>query len=773
MARKVGLSDADLLGMQTVASLPQRIKRALPAGVMLPREAWEPRHRWIVRLLWAHVPALAIFSLLKGNGILHTAVEITPLITCALAAHSENLSPRVRSCFAGSGLMIASAVLVHLGDGRTEMHFHFFVMLPVISLYQEWRPFLISIAFVALHHGIVGVVSPLNVFDTPDAIAHPILWALIHASFVLAASAVCVTSWRIIEDSNTAARAKLEESERRFRALVENATDCVTVCDAEGVITYDSPSSERVLGYPSVERIGAHFADQIHEADKARAAGVVEHVMRHGGTVNHLELRVRHNDGSFRWIDASVTNLLDEPAVRGIVGNFRDVTDRKQLEDELSHQAFHDPLTGLANRALLLDRAEQALSRRRAAEEGVALLFLDLDDFKTVNDGLGHDAGDEILRITAKRIATALRPGDTASRLGGDEFAVLLDRIPNADVAYEVGSRVLEAVCMPIEMESGYVAVHGSLGIAVSDGTEDAASLLRNADLAMYRAKGEGKSRFEIYEDSMHAAIVERMRLKADLRRAVDAGEFEAYYQPIVDLKTNRYSSVEALVRWNHPSLGVVAPASFIPLAEETGHIIAIGAQVLRQACTDLASWQRVHGDRAPRSVAVNLSPKQLQSPSVIADVEVALDASGLPASALVLEITEGVLLEDTESVATTLSALKQLGVRIALDDFGTGYSSLSYLDRFPVDVVKIDKSFIDSLDSAGSPPSSLVSAIVNLGAVLGLDVTAEGIEQPHQLDRLKALGCAQGQGYLFARPVPAAKFVEQLTADRPTTLTT
>jgi diguanylate cyclase (GGDEF)-like protein/PAS domain S-box-containing protein len=758
--------------MQTLARLRQRVTEVLPVGMTLPREAWEPRHRWIVRLLWAHVPALAIFSFLRGNGVLHTAVEVTPLITCALAAKADALSPRVRSCFAGSGLMIASAVLVHLGGGRTEMHFHFFVMLPVISLYQEWRPFLISVGFVALHHGIVGVVSPLNVFDNPAAIQHPILWAGIHAAFVLAASAVCIASWRLIEDSNRAARARLEESERRFRALVENATDVVTVCDANGVITYDSPSSERVLGYPSAERVGTHFAEQIHQADAARTAGVIDHVIRHGGTVNHVELRVRHHDGSYRWIDASITNLLDDPAVHGLVGNFRDITDRKQLEDELSHQAFHDPLTGLANRALLLDRAEQALGRRRSVEEGVALLFLDLDDFKTVNDGLGHDAGDEILRITAKRIAAALRPGDTASRLGGDEFAVLLERIPNPDVAYEVGSRVLEAVCMPIEMESGYVAVHGSLGIAVSDGTEDAASLLRNADLAMYRAKGEGKSRFEIYEESMHAAIVERMRLKADLRRAVEASEFEAYYQPIVDLKTNRYSSVEALVRWNHPSVGIIQPLSFIPLAEETGHIVAIGAQILRQACADLASWQTAYGDRAPGSVAVNLSPRQLQSTSIIDDVEAALSASGLPASSLVLEITEGVLLEDTESVATTLGALKDLGVRIALDDFGTGYSSLSYLDRFPVDVVKIDKSFIDSLDSEGAPPSSLVSAIVNLGAVLGLDVTAEGIEQPHQLDRLKALGCAQGQGYLFARPVPAAQFVEQLTADRPTPLT-
>ena len=738
----------------------------------LPREAWEPRHRWIVRLLWLHVPGLAAFSLIKGQSPIHTMVEVTPLIALALAAQHPRFSPGIRSCFAGAGLMTASAVLVHLGDGRIEMHFHFFVMLPVISLYQEWRPFLISIGFVALHHASVGIISPHNVFDHQGAVDNPVLWAGIHAAFVLAASAVCVTSWRIIEDSNAAARVQLETSERRFRALVENANDVVTVCDADGVITYDSPSSERVLGYPASERVGVHFSDQIHEADQQRVAEVVQQVVDTGGTMNHLELRVRHRDGSYRWIEASVTNLIDDPAVGGLVGNFRDITDRKVLENELSHQAFHDPLTGLANRALLLDRIDHALNRRRSAGEGVALLFLDLDDFKTVNDGLGHDAGDQILRLTAGRIAAALRPGDTASRLGGDEFAVLLEQIPNPSVAHDVGARVLEAVCMPIEMESGFLAVHGSLGIAVSDGTEDAASLLRNADLAMYRAKSGGKARFEIYESGMHAAIVERMQLKADLRRAVEAGEFEAYYQPIVDLGTGRFTSVEALVRWNHPELGIVPPVSFIPLAEETGHIVGIGAQILRQACTDLVSWQLAHGDAAPRSVAVNLSPRQLQSETIVAEVEEALAVSGLAASSLVLEITEGVLLEDTEAVANTLAALKDLGARIALDDFGTGYSSLSYLDRFPVDVVKIDKSFIDSLDAAGTPPSSLVSAIVNLGAVLGLDVTAEGIEQPHQLDRLKAMGCAQGQGYLFAKPLPAGEFDELLSSEsavRPT----
>ncbi len=744
--------------MSALAGVVPRIAAAMPGGVALAPAVWKKRHTWIVRLLWFHTLPVGLGSLIGGYGVVHTLVEVFPLVMLAYLASQPWNSQRTRSALAGLGLMTSSALLVHLGGGMIEMHFHFFVMLGVISLYQDWRPFLLSIAFVAAHHAIVGVISPHDVFNHPSGWSAPLAWAGLHAFFVLAMSAVCVASWRIVEDSNQEARDELAASERRFRALIENSTDVVTVISPAGVVLYDSPSSQRVLGYSQNDRVGSNGLELVHPDDREHALAILGRVVTEGGTAHHVEMRILHRLGHYVWTDASATNLLDDPGVGAIVVNFRDITERKALEEELSHQAFHDSLTGLANRALLLDRVEHAREtarNRRGAR--LALLYLDLDDFKTVNDGLGHEAGDLILRATAERIASVLRPGDTASRLGGDEFGVLLEQLPDPAIAYEVGARLLEAVCTPLDVHGTLIAVNASLGIVVSDGSEDASALLRNADLAMYRAKGEGKGRFEIYEAGMHAAVVERMALKADLRRAVAKGEFEPYYQPIVDLDSGTVVGVEALARWNHPERGMVTPDDFIPLAEETGAIVLIGREILRRACADAAAWLVELGDRAPASVSVNLSPRQIQHPDIVADVQSALTDSGLAPSMLTMEITESVLLEETDVVANTLAALKRLGVRIALDDFGTGYSSLSYLDRFPVDVVKIDKSFIDSLGE-GSPPSPLVSAIVNLGAVLGLGVTAEGIEDSHQLARLRKMGCQQGQGYYFARPMTAGQ---------------
>jgi predicted signal transduction protein with EAL and GGDEF domain len=375
---------------------------------------------------------------------------------------------------------------------------------------------------------------------------------------------------------------------------------------------------------------------------------------------------------------------------------------------------------------------------------------------------MGHEAGDELLRLAGSRIVGAVRAGDTAARLGGDEFGVLLENLNTPGQAYEVGARVLEALAEPFDIAGTAVSINASIGIAVSDGSDDGAALLRNADLAMYQAKGGGKGRYEVYEAGMHSAVVERMAMKADLLRAVDADEFEPHYQPIVDLDTGRLTGVEALARWRHPERGLMAPASFIPLAEETGLIVAIGRRMLQRACADMAAWRAAFGAEAPSSVSVNLSARQIQRPQVVADVADALAASALAPECLVLEITESTLLDDAAAAATTLAALKGLGVRIALDDFGTGYSSLSYLDRFPVDIVKIDKSFVDGLgaDVAGSP---LVGAIVNLGALLGMGVTAEGIERADQVARLRQIGCVQGQGFYFARPMPASELTSTL----------
>jgi diguanylate cyclase (GGDEF)-like protein/PAS domain S-box-containing protein len=748
----------------------KRFGAAIPRGIALSANEWEQRHRWIIRLLWFHVPVIIVFGLVRGESATHSVLESMPTACLGILATRHGIDQRTRSMLTGLGLMVASAVLVHLSGGVTEVHFHFFVMVGVISLYQSWYPLLLSLAFVAGHHAVMGVVEPHSVFDNAEAWRAPLKWAAIHAFFVLAASAVSVASWGIVEAGHRRSRAQLEASERRFRALIEHSSDVVTVVNRAGFITYDSPSSETVLGYTDRERIGLDGFSFLHEDDRVRAAEALEHIGANRGAIAHLELRIRHGDGSYRWVEASITNLLDEPAVAGFVANFRDSTDRKVLEDQLAHQAFHDPLTGLANRALLLDRIEHALENAyRKPNEELALVYIDLDDFKTVNDAFGHQAGDDLLREAADRISAGLRAGDTAARLGGDEFAIVLEGLPSREAAYEIGARVLESLQAPFETRGG-ICIDASVGIALRVGDEDAETLVRNADMAMYRAKGEGKGRFEIYQAGMHALVVDRMALRADLRRAVEANEFEPHYQPIVDLESERIIGVEALVRWNHPDRGVLPPNEFIPMAEETGLIMQIGSAVLHRACTDAAQWLTELGDAAPKSVSVNLSPRQIQDPGIVADVEIALSRSGLPPSALILEITESFLLDDTESAAATLGSLKDLGVRIALDDFGTGYSSLTHLDRFPVDVLKIDKTFVDALASSDSERASLVGAVVNLGMMLGLHVTAEGIEGSEQLGRLRRMGCELGQGYYFAKPMDGDNLREHLVAaGRPT----
>ena len=524
--------------MASPTSLVQRVRVALPSGMRLRPEEWDQRHRWISGLLWCHVPVIIVYGLIMGNSPLHCLAESTPTALMGYLGGRKAIDRRSRAMLTGLGLMLASAVLVHLSGGLTEVHFHFFVMLGVISLYQDWEPFLVSIAFVAGHHAVMGQVSPRDVFDKPEAWRSPLMWAAVHAFFVLCRSAVCVASWGIVEAGHRRSRDQLAASERRFRALIEHSSDVVTVFDPEGTILYDSPSSAAVFGYSPAERLGRDQFEFLHADDLSRAVAVVAQVATNPGTVAHAELRVRHRNGTFRWVEAAVTNLLDDPAVGGCVANLRDITDRKNLEDQLSHQAFHDPLTGLANRALLLDRIDHALgARRRDPRRNVALLYLDLDDFKTVNDALGHEAGDDLLREVAARLLVGLRPGDTASRLGGDEFAVLLEDLADRDMAYEIGARILESLQAPFEAGEG-VCVNASIGIAVTTGDEDAAALVRNADLAMYRAKGGGKGCYEIYEAGMHAVVVERVALKADLRRAVAAEEFESHYQPIVDLET-------------------------------------------------------------------------------------------------------------------------------------------------------------------------------------------------------------------------------------------
>ena len=422
-------------------------------------------------------------------------------------------------------------------------------------------------------------------------------------------------------------------------------------------------------------------------------------------------------------------------------------------------------LTQLPNRALFKKRLTEALNRPESVGRELAVLLLDLDDFKTVNDSLGHVAGDRLLIRVAERLLASLRDTDTGARLGGDEFVVLLEDLANPEEAIAVAERILEAVSRPMLIDNRMVAVQASLGIALTQTGADAGDLMRNADLAMYAAKREGGARFRIFETGMHSGALARLELKVDLERAIDHHELVLHYQPIVCLRTMRIVGVEALVRWQHPTRGLVGPDEFIPLAEETGLIDRIGQEVLQTACRQALRWRQMIPGQEMLTVSVNLSPRQLTDPHLVDDVRRVLAQTGLPPSALVLELTESALADPTFDAVAVLERLRHLDVRLALDDFGTGYSSLSRLDRCPLDIVKIDKSFVDRLE-AGDRNAPLLEAMLQLAGALRLGVVAEGIETENQLRRLQALGCARGQGYLLARPDdPAA--IEWLLIDQ------
>jgi diguanylate cyclase (GGDEF)-like protein len=464
------------------------------------------------------------------------------------------------------------------------------------------------------------------------------------------------------------------------------------------------------------------------------------------------DLPLRRKDGSTCQLESVFNNLLNDSNVAGVVLTARDVTERRALEQQLEHQAFHDSLTGLANRVLFSDRVTHTIDRGRRRRNLFGVLFVDLDDFKTVNDSLGHAAGDELLVAVARRIESCLRTEDTCARLGGDEFAVLIESIASPDDAVIVARRILAAIAEPLSVLGSAVSVQASVGIALASGGQSTSEILRSADLAMYRAKGEGKSRFASYEPSMHERVLERLALKADLQRSVVAEEFELHYQPIVALQSGDIAGVEALLRWRHPERGLMQPDQFIPLAEETGFILPLGRFVLQTACRELRRWH-TSGHRE-LGISVNISAKQLASPHLPSEVTAALTQFAVEPSALTLEITESMLL-DSQAVIARLEALKRLGVRIAIDDFGTGYSSLDYLRRFPVDTLKIAKPFVDEIGGGGEQ-ERLAAAILRLGATLGLDTLAEGIETAPQRDALRALKCRYGQGFFFSRPLPA-----------------
>ena len=558
------------------------------------------------------------------------------------------------------------------------------------------------------------------------------------------------------------ADAAVRLSEDRFRSLIQHSSDVTMILDGEGFYRYLSPSISELLVYEPRELLGTRATDYVHPDDHDLLHRRLGDEFQQSSDTAVLEFRMLRKDGSVRNVEAVISNQLQRPSVAGYVANVRDVTERKKFEELLSHRALHDPLTGLANRQLILDRADRMLLRARRDGQPVAALFVDLDNFKDTNDSLGHEAGDRLLQAVASRLVGLLRSSDTVGRLGGDEFVILAEGISLADGPKAIAERLREVLRPPFYIE-GFerlpITVSASVGIAVGD-RQNAQELLRDADIALYRAKGSGRDQAVIFQEAMHVAASDRLTLKAELDSALAAGEFRLLYQPIVDLEQLRVRGVEALIRWDHPTKGILSPDKFIPVLEDTGDIVDVGRWVLGEACRQLAAW-RAGGHVL--TMSVNVSMRQLDSSDFVDDVRGALSAHGLPPSSLIIEITESVLMKDANATVARLHRLKDLGVLLAIDDFGTGYSSLAYLRQFPVDVLKIDRSFVSEM--SGSPDAAaLIHTLVELGHTLGLTTLAEGIEQVGQIEGLRSEQCDHGQGFLFSRPVAAIE-IEALLA--------
>jgi diguanylate cyclase (GGDEF)-like protein/PAS domain S-box-containing protein len=549
------------------------------------------------------------------------------------------------------------------------------------------------------------------------------------------------------------------QNEARFRSLVQHSSDVIIVTRADGTVRFVSPSATRVLGYDPAEMLRHTVYELLHPDDRERAATFFKSAAQAPGVAGPVEWRFRQPDGS--WLNAEIlaTNLLRDPTVKGVVLNTRDVSERRRLEEQLTHQAFHDPLTGLANRALFRDRVSHALALAQRRGSPVTVLFLDLDDFKTVNDSLGHAEGDRLLISAAERFLACARAADTVARLGGDEFAILIE---GADGREGLPERLAAAMSHPFSLSGNQLRVTASIGVATASPGDSADDLLRNADMAMYAAKRHGKGRAETYESKMYADIRERLDLESALRVAIEKQELTLFYQPIVHLKSGGIYGMEALLRWEHPQFGRLLPQHFVPLAEETGLIVQLGAWVLREACRQIQVWRAAHPE-LPLAVAVNISGRQLQASGLTDALRQTLTSSGVEPSSVVLEITESVLMQETDAVLERLQQLKALGVRLAIDDFGTGYSSLSYLQRFPIDILKIAKPFVEEVGQ-GADRSALARAIVGLGDTLKLQTVAEGIERAEQQAALIQLGCPLGQGHHFWPALSAAAIEELLS---------
>jgi diguanylate cyclase (GGDEF)-like protein/PAS domain S-box-containing protein len=552
------------------------------------------------------------------------------------------------------------------------------------------------------------------------------------------------------------------KNDARFRSLIQNASDIILVVDTDLKVAYHTPSAQAALARTKEELVGRPVESLLIAQDAGRAKALLRRCLSGNGLeqqpgVPDDEWHLAGDDGRARAFEVTCRNLTEDPSVRGLVLTLHDITDRRQLENELKHLAFHDSLTQLPNRSLFLDRVEHALARRGRHRERLAVMLIDLDDFKLVNDSRGHSAGDDLLMQVAQRLTSVVRPEDTCARLGGDEFAVLVEGLLDDTEAMQLAERIVHQLRLPYRIEDDDRVVGASVGVSTSDYGLNATELLRQADLALYAAKDAGKSTHELYRPSLQDVMHERLRLSRDLELAIARDEFTVHYQPIVNLHTGRVVATEALVRWQHPNRGLLFPGDFIDAVEESDLVVPLGRQVLEQAVAQAAGWQRYAAPGEALRVSVNVAPRQLRDPEFVNIVLDALVRNGVPPAVLILEITERTLAGQDPQIVSAMVRLQEIGVRLAVDDFGTGYSALNYLRRFPVSILKIDRSFVSGLAHSGDD-RALVEAIIRLGETFGLDLVAEGVETDLQREALAELGCGQGQGYLYSRALPPEK---------------
>ena len=578
------------------------------------------------------------------------------------------------------------------------------------------------------------------------------------AAVILAATAILILFLRLqrqehIDQLEATERATIRESEERFRALTEQSTDIILIADPSGQIKYASPSVHTVLSLHGDSLVGTNIIDLVHPDDFAKTMITEPQSVAYGQNPI-VEFRLRHADGKWLYFECVVRSLIQHKNIGGIVYNARDITERKHSQEQLLFNATHDALTGLPDRALFLERLQGVVDRmKRHPHEAGAVLFIDIDDFKVVNDCYGHAIGDALIKEVSNRLRACLRSDGTIARMGGDEFSVLVEDVTDPSDAIRVAERIQSSFERPFLLGGLEVFKSTSIGLALTSPETSAEAVLQNADIAMYRAKSQGKARSEIFDRTMHEQVMSRLLLEAKLRHALQDEELTLHYQPIVAVDTRAVQGFEALLRWHPPGLSSISPSIFVPVAEQCGLIVPISIWVLKMACLEAASWRQLYPADPPLYVSINISSKHFSHAGFIGHVKDALEASAIDPQCITIELTESLAMNDVAATFQTMSQLRTLGVKLSIDDFGTGYSSLSYLRRFPVDTLKIDQSFVKTMDAENY---AIVKTIIGLARNLELKVVAEGVETPNQHQLLALAGCGSAQGYLFAEPMPA-----------------